>query len=82
MIYGDGRRFIPLSGSLYVLAHELTHAVTEYYADLRYSVYANLYIWEIILILKFQLQVTKHSSKKKIKIALSVERDCNKSKIG
>lgn len=36
MIYGDGRRFITLSGSLDVVAHELTHAVTEYSADLRY----------------------------------------------
>ncbi len=46
MIYGDGddRGFIPLSGSHYVVAHELTHAVTEYSADLRYSVYTNLYI--------------------------------------
>lgn len=38
MIYGDGdgRRFIPLSGSLDVVAHELNHAVTEYSADLRH----------------------------------------------
>ncbi|MFD6843646.1 M4 family metallopeptidase, partial [Bacillus cereus] len=38
MIYGDGdgREFIPLSGSLDVVAHELTHAVTQYSADLRY----------------------------------------------
>jgi len=38
MIYGDGDgvEFAPLSGSLDIVAHELTHAVTEYSADLRY----------------------------------------------
>lgn len=38
MIYGDGdgRVFAPLSGALDVVAHELTHAVTQYSADLRY----------------------------------------------
>ncbi len=38
MIYGDGDgyEFIPLSGSLDVVAHELTHAVTQYSADLQY----------------------------------------------
>ncbi|HDR5276907.1 M4 family metallopeptidase [Bacillus cereus] len=38
MIYGDGdgSEFIPLSGSLDVVAHELTHAVTQYSAGLRY----------------------------------------------
>ncbi len=33
MEMGHGREFIPLSGSLDVVAHELTHAVTEYSAD-------------------------------------------------
>lgn len=35
MVYGDGdgRIFSPLSGSLDVVAHELTHAVTQYSAD-------------------------------------------------
>lgn len=33
---GDGTTFIPLSGSLDVVAHELTHAVTQYSADLEY----------------------------------------------
>ncbi|TCP22325.1 bacillolysin/thermolysin [Scopulibacillus darangshiensis] len=38
MVYGDGdgRTFIPLSGSLDVTGHELTHAVTEYTAGLQY----------------------------------------------
>ncbi|MED1407129.1 M4 family metallopeptidase [Bacillus mycoides] len=38
MIYGDGDgvEFAPLSGSLDVVAHELTHDVTEYSANLRY----------------------------------------------
>ncbi|MTI49670.1 M4 family metallopeptidase [Sporosalibacterium faouarense] len=38
MIYGDGdgSLFGPFSGSLDVVAHELTHAVTEYSADLEY----------------------------------------------
>ncbi|MEH7463133.1 M4 family metallopeptidase [Bacillus thuringiensis] len=38
MIYGDGDgvEFAPLSGALDVVAHELTHAVTEYSANLRY----------------------------------------------
>ncbi|MEI5907406.1 M4 family metallopeptidase [Bacillus spongiae] len=39
MVYGDGdgSTFIPLSGSLDVVAHELTHAVTDTTADLIYS---------------------------------------------
>lgn len=38
MIYGDGDgiQFAPLSGALDVVAHELTHAVTEYTANLEY----------------------------------------------
>ncbi|MEH6892048.1 M4 family metallopeptidase [Bacillus sp. JJ864] len=38
MIYGDGDgvEFAPLSGALDVVAHELTHAVTEKSANLRY----------------------------------------------
>ncbi|PHB53531.1 M4 family metallopeptidase [Bacillus toyonensis] len=38
MVYGDGDgvKFAPLSGSLDVVAHELTHAVTEKSADLEY----------------------------------------------
>ncbi|MDM5152738.1 M4 family metallopeptidase [Bacillus sp. DX1.1] len=38
MIYGDGDgvEFTPLSGSLDVVAHELTHAVTEKSAELEY----------------------------------------------
>lgn len=34
---GDGNTFIPLSGALDVVAHELTHAVTTYTADLTYQ---------------------------------------------
>ncbi|MCX7569648.1 M4 family metallopeptidase [Tumebacillus sp. DT12] len=34
---GDGTTFRPLSGALDVVAHELTHAVTDYSADLVYS---------------------------------------------
>ncbi|WP_257350875.1 M4 family metallopeptidase [Pseudalkalibacillus decolorationis] len=39
MIYGDGdgQTFAPLSGSLDVIAHELTHAVTSTEADLVYQ---------------------------------------------
>lgn len=39
MVYGDGDGsvFRPLSGALDVVAHELTHAVTEYTAGLNYS---------------------------------------------
>jgi Zn-dependent metalloprotease len=38
MVYGDGDvYFYPLSQSLDVVAHELTHAVTEYSANLIYS---------------------------------------------
>ena len=38
MIYGDGDvYFLPLSGSLDVVGHELTHAVTEYTSNLIYS---------------------------------------------
>ncbi len=38
MVYGDGDiYFYPLSGSLDVVGHELTHAVTEYSANLIYS---------------------------------------------
>jgi bacillolysin len=39
MVYGDGdgSTFIPLSGALDVVAHELTHAVTERTAGLQYS---------------------------------------------
>lgn len=39
MVYGDGdgSTFIPLSGSLDVIAHELTHAVTDTTADLVYQ---------------------------------------------
>ncbi|WP_100332553.1 M4 family metallopeptidase [Bacillus xiapuensis] len=39
MIYGDGdgETFAPLSGALDVVAHELTHAVTDYSADLVYE---------------------------------------------
>ncbi|WP_066392982.1 M4 family metallopeptidase [Neobacillus mesonae] len=39
MVYGDGDgvTFRPLSGSLDVIAHELTHAVTEYTAGLEYQ---------------------------------------------
>ncbi|MBX0314013.1 M4 family metallopeptidase [Planococcus glaciei] len=38
MVYGDGdgEKFLPLSGSLDVIAHELTHAVTESTAGLIY----------------------------------------------
>ncbi|WP_100332045.1 M4 family metallopeptidase [Bacillus xiapuensis] len=38
MVYGDGdgRIFAPLSGSLDVVAHEITHAVTDTTADLEY----------------------------------------------
>ncbi|MEK4745720.1 MULTISPECIES: M4 family metallopeptidase [unclassified Bacillus (in: firmicutes)] len=38
MVYGDGDgvKFAPLSGSLDVVAHELTHAVTEKSAELEY----------------------------------------------
>ena len=34
---GDGTNFLPFSGSLDVLAHEFTHAVTEYTAGLIYA---------------------------------------------
>lgn len=38
MVYGDGGTyFLPLSGSLEVVGHELTHAVTEYSAGLVYA---------------------------------------------
>ncbi|MEI4830059.1 M4 family metallopeptidase [Bacillus sp. FJAT-53711] len=39
MMYGDGdgKTFIPFSAGLDVIAHELTHAVTEYSADLVYK---------------------------------------------
>jgi bacillolysin len=39
MVYGDGDgvTFIALSGALDVVAHELTHAVTEYTSNLTYS---------------------------------------------
>ncbi|MCP1125901.1 M4 family metallopeptidase [Bacillus sp. 3103sda1] len=39
MMYGDGdgKVFIPLSAGLDVIAHELTHAVTEYSANLEYQ---------------------------------------------
>ncbi|WP_044023170.1 M4 family metallopeptidase [Bacillus sp. SG-1] len=39
MVYGDGdgTTFIPLSGALDVVAHELTHAVTDTSADLIYQ---------------------------------------------
>jgi thermolysin len=39
MVYGDGDGdvFYPLSGALDVVAHELTHAVTEYTCDLIYQ---------------------------------------------
>ncbi|RLQ92470.1 M4 family metallopeptidase [Planomicrobium sp. Y74] len=39
MVYGDGdgSQFIPLSGALDVIAHELTHAVTDTTADLVYQ---------------------------------------------
>ncbi|MEJ8545025.1 M4 family metallopeptidase [Brevibacillus borstelensis] len=39
MVYGDGdgRTFLPLSGALDVVAHELTHAVTERTAGLIYQ---------------------------------------------
>jgi bacillolysin len=39
MVYGDGdgSTFIPLSGALDVVAHELTHAVTDTSADLIYQ---------------------------------------------
>ncbi|MCK8059165.1 MULTISPECIES: M4 family metallopeptidase [unclassified Fusibacter] len=39
MVYGDGdgNVFYPLSGALDVVAHELTHAVTEYTCDLIYQ---------------------------------------------
>lgn len=39
MVYGDGdgNVFKPLSGALDVVAHELTHAVTEYTCDLVYQ---------------------------------------------
>ena len=38
MVYGDGDvYFYPLSGSLDVVGHELTHAVTEYSANLVYA---------------------------------------------
>lgn len=38
MVYGDGdgSTFIPLSGDLDVVGHELTHGVTEYTANLEY----------------------------------------------
>lgn len=38
MVYGDGdgSTFIELSGGLDIIAHELTHAVTEYSANLEY----------------------------------------------
>ncbi|AQQ51688.1 M4 family metallopeptidase [Planococcus lenghuensis] len=39
MVYGDGDgyNFVPLSGALDVIAHELTHAVTDTSADLVYQ---------------------------------------------
>ncbi|MBA2873871.1 thermolysin [Anoxybacillus caldiproteolyticus] len=39
MVYGDGdgQTFIPLSGGIDVVAHELTHAVTDYTAGLIYQ---------------------------------------------
>ncbi len=39
MVYGDGdgSTFSPLAGALDVVAHELTHAVTEHTANLNYS---------------------------------------------
>jgi bacillolysin len=39
MIYGDGdgKEFRSLAGGLDVIAHEITHAVTQYTADLRYQ---------------------------------------------
>ncbi|ASN07481.1 M4 family metallopeptidase [Virgibacillus necropolis] len=39
MVYGDGdgSTFAPLSGALDIVAHELTHAVTDYSADLVYQ---------------------------------------------
>jgi len=39
MVYGDGdgTTFIPLSGSIDVVAHELTHAVTDFSSDLIYQ---------------------------------------------
>ncbi|WP_440602988.1 M4 family metallopeptidase [Bacillus sp. GB_SG_008] len=39
MMYGDGdgKTFIPFSAGLDVIAHELTHAVTEYSANLEYQ---------------------------------------------
>jgi bacillolysin len=39
MVYGDGdgQTFIPLFGGIDVVAHELTHAVTDYTADLIYQ---------------------------------------------
>ncbi|SFJ56603.1 thermolysin Metallo peptidase. MEROPS family M04 [Bacillus sp. 71mf] len=39
MVYGDGDgyTFVPLSGSLDVVGHELTHAVTEYSSNLVYQ---------------------------------------------
>jgi bacillolysin len=39
MVYGDGdgTQFIPLSGGLDVVAHELTHAVTDFSSDLIYQ---------------------------------------------
>lgn len=39
MVYGDGdgSQFIPLSGALDIIAHELTHAVTDTTADLIYQ---------------------------------------------
>jgi bacillolysin len=39
MVYGDGdgTTFIPLSGGLDVVAHELTHAVTDFSSDLVYQ---------------------------------------------
>lgn len=39
MVYGDGdgNTFVPLSGALDVIAHELTHAVTDTTADLIYQ---------------------------------------------
>ncbi|WP_088008368.1 M4 family metallopeptidase [Indiicoccus explosivorum] len=39
MVYGDGDgyNFVPLSGALDVIAHELTHAVTDTTADLVYQ---------------------------------------------
>lgn len=39
MVYGDGdgRTFADFAGDLSVVCHELTHAVTTYSANLRYS---------------------------------------------